>query len=63
MQNSKEFPGGLAVKDLALSLLWRRFDPLAQELPHAAGAAENKTKQKQPPQNCVDVFNHQTLLR
>ena len=23
----REFPGGLAVKDLALSLLWRGFDP------------------------------------
>ena len=23
----KEFPGGLVVKDLGLSLLWLRFDP------------------------------------
>ena len=39
-----EFPGGLVVKDLALLLLWHRFDPwrvgsLASELPHAVGVA------------------------
>ena len=27
MRKRKEFPGGLAVKDLALLLLWLRFDP------------------------------------
>ena len=27
LKGSQEFPGGLVVKDPALSLLWRRFDP------------------------------------
>ena len=27
-----EFPGGLEVKDPALSLLWHRFDPWPREL-------------------------------
>ena len=40
-----ESPGGPAVKDPALSLLWHRFDPLAQELPHVAeGGEQSKRK-------------------
>ena len=31
------FPDGLAVKDLALSLLWLRFDPWPGKLLNAAG--------------------------
>ena len=35
-----EFSDGLVAKDLALSLLWLRFDSLVQELLHAAGTAK-----------------------
>ena len=39
-----QFPGGLAIKDSALSLLWHKFDPcLAQELLHAMGVAKKKS--------------------
>ena len=41
-----EFLGRPAIKDLSLSLLWFRFDSLAQELPHAVGAAKKKKKKK-----------------
>ena len=37
-------PGGLVVKDLALSLLWIGFRSLAQEFPHALDIAEKKKK-------------------
>ena len=42
----EEFPGGLAVKDLALSLLWLRFIPWPQECLHATGMAKRKKKKK-----------------
>ena len=41
-----EFLGRPAIKDLSLSLLWFRFDSLAQELPHAVSAAKKKKKKK-----------------
>ena len=37
--SSLEFPGGLVVKDLVLSLRWLRFDP-TWELMYVAGKAE-----------------------
>ena len=37
-----EFPGGLAVKDLVLLLLWLRVRSLAWELLDATGAAKKK---------------------
>ena len=43
-QHTQEFPGGLAVKDLALTLLRLGFDSLAQESLHAAGIAEKIKK-------------------
>ena len=45
-KKKSEFPGGLAVKDSALSLLWlvatamAQVQSLAQELSHAMGAAK-----------------------
>ena len=47
-KEDRELPVVQQVEDLALSmqwfrsLLWHRFDSLAQELPHAAGAAKKK---------------------
>ena len=44
--NKQELPGGLVVKDFALSLLWLIVTPVAwvqsldQEIPHAADAAK-----------------------
>ena len=35
----------LQVRDLALSLLWGRFDYLALEFPHAVGTANKQNKQ------------------
>ena len=40
----RQFPGGLAVKDLGLPLLW--LGSLAQELPKVAGVAKKKKKKK-----------------
>ena len=37
-------PGGLEVKDSALSLLWPGLNPWAQELPYATGMAKKKKK-------------------
>ena len=48
-----EFPGGLAVKDLALSLLWLRlllwyrFDPWPGIPPHTSGSVKKKKKKKE----------------
>ena len=42
----REFPGGLALKDLALSLLWQELDPWTRELLHAVGSAKKKKKKK-----------------
>ena len=47
-----EFPGGLTVKDLALSLLWLRFllawvQFQAMELLHAIGMAKKKKKKRE----------------
>ena len=44
-KNLREFPGGLAVKDLALSLLWCGFE--AQPREHAMDMAKNKQTNKQ----------------
>ena len=38
---SLEFPGGLAVRDLALSLLWQGFDPWSQNF-HICSQIINK---------------------
>lgn len=38
---TKEFPGGLVIKYLTLSLLWLGFNPTL-ELPHAIGMAKRK---------------------
>ena len=43
---SGEFPGGLTVKDPALSLLWQRFDPCPRELLHALGTAKKERKRR-----------------
>ena len=45
---AREFPGGLAVGDLVLLLLWHRSDPwiLAWESLHAMGVAKTKPKPK-----------------
>ena len=40
----KEFPGGLTVKDLALSLQWQEFDPWPRNFQMAAGMAKKKKK-------------------
>lgn len=40
--NKLEFPGGVAVKDVALSLLWLGFDSWPQELPHASSEAKKE---------------------
>ena len=37
-----EFPGGVAVKDVALSLLWLGFDSWPQELPHTSSEAKKE---------------------
>ena len=37
-----ELPGGLAVKDLALSLLWAQVQSLARELLYVEGTAKKK---------------------
>lgn len=42
-----EFPGGLVLKDLALSLLWQGFDPLAWELLLVVGMAKKEKKEKE----------------
>ena len=42
----KEVSGGLAVKDLMLSLLWLRFNPWPRAFLHAVGAAKKKEKEK-----------------
>ena len=65
-----EFPSGLVVKDLALSLLWHRFHPL-EEFPHATGVArKRKDKRKDVTeiqtrrynQNSIKDLNEFTLL-
>ena len=38
----KEFPGGLGVKELALPLLWHRFDPWPRKLLLATGMAKKE---------------------
>ena len=38
----KEFPSGLTVKDLILSLLWLRFSPWPRNFLHAAGGARGR---------------------
>ena len=40
-----EFPGGLAVKDSVLSLLWHEFNPWPRELPHAVGVTKKKKRE------------------
>ena len=51
-KGTKEFPGGLVVKDLAQSLLglgsllWYGFDPWPQELTHAKGTVKKKKKEE-----------------
>ena len=42
----EEFPGGLVVKDLVLSLLWLGFYPWPRDLSYAVGMAKNKNKNK-----------------
>ena len=39
----QEFPGGLAVKDLAWSLLWHRCDPWPENCLRQQAQPENKT--------------------
>ena len=39
-------------KDPALSLLWYRFNPWPQELPHVLGMAKKKKKKKKNRQSC-----------
>lgn len=39
-----KFSGGLAIKDPALSLLWRDFDPCPSGLLYAVGVAKSKIK-------------------
>ena len=41
-----EFPGGLAVKDLVLSLLWLGFDPRPRDFHVGKAKAKNKTNPK-----------------
>ena len=38
-----EFPGGLTVKDLTLTVLWHGFDPGPWELGNAMGMAKKKS--------------------
>ena len=42
----KEFPGGLLVKDLALSLLWRRFNPWPRNFCMPLAWPKKKKKKK-----------------
>ena len=42
----QEFPGGLGLKDPALSLPWYGFNPWPGELPRAVGADKKKKKKK-----------------
>lgn len=44
--NILEFPGGVAVKDLALSLLWFRFDPWTGTSAYCGCIQKKKQKQK-----------------
>ena len=41
-----EFPGGLAVKDMTLSLLWHRFDPWPVNFCMSASVAKNNNKKQ-----------------
>ena len=47
-----EFPGGSAVKDQALSLLWLGFDPWL----HAAAMAKKKKRKKQTKTQCTPLM-------
>ena len=57
---SQEFPGGLAVKDLALLWLWFRpaavapIQPLAWELPYALGVILKSKKKKKAIHTTLD---------
>ena len=51
-------PGGLVVKDLALSLLWIGFRSLAQEFPHALDIAEKKKEEKKENGTFERVLNN-----
>ena len=46
-----EFPGGLAIKDLVLSLLWLWFDPWLRNfhIPQACQKKKKKKKKNPPP--------------
>lgn len=60
-----EFHGSLAVKDLAFSLLWLRFDPgpLAWKLPQATRTAKKKKKEKNCFKICVRRNIRQTYTK
>ena len=47
----QEIPGGLAVKNLALSLLWHGFDPGNFHKPQAQPKKENKKEKKGKKEN------------
>ena len=51
-----EFPGGLVVKDSALSLLWIGFNPWPRELPQAAGAPPKKKEKRKKKQSQGSKF-------
>lgn len=61
-----EFPGGQAVKDSALSLLWLRpllwfaFDHWPWEL-HAMGMAQKNKQTKNPPKNKLEFLQSKQL--
>ena len=44
LRNIAELPGGLAVKDLALPLLWLRFIPWSGNFCYALGTVKKKPK-------------------
>ena len=43
----REFPGGLAVKDLALLLLWLRFNPWPRNICVSGALTKEKKKEKE----------------
>ena len=58
----EEFPGGLGVKDLALSLLWLGFDPWPENF-CMAWAWPNQTNKQTSRQNKTNKTNGMSVAR
>ena len=55
-ETDQEFPGGLTVRELALSLLWHRFDSWPGNFHTLQVCLKNKTKQKYTNPICIGFF-------